>query len=146
MAFNDIYAISGSGMQAQTVRLNAVASNMANAGSVAGSEQEAYKALKPVFASLFSRMEAEPGQARGHVAGAKVHVTDVVQSQAPAERSYEPGHPMADDDGYIYYGNVNVVEEMADMMSASRSFQTSVDVISRASSMQQSLLRLGQQG
>lgn len=144
MAFNSIYEIAGSGMQAQTVRLNTVASNLANAGSASGTEEDAYKSMKPVFASLYSRLDPEPGQGRGQVAGASVTIQDIVESDNPVDRRYEPGNPLSNDEGYVFYSNVKVVEEMADMMSASRSFQTSVDVISRASSMQQNLLRLGQ--
>lgn len=144
MSFNSIYDIAGSGMQAQTLRLNTIASNLANANSASGTEEGAYKGLKPVFSSVFERLESQPGQRRGEVAGAAVKVDQVAQSEAPADRRFEPGNPLADDNGFVYYSNVNVVEEMADMMSASRSFQTSVDVISRANSMQQGLLRLGQ--
>lgn len=145
MAFNSIYDIAGSAMRAQTVRLNTIASNLANADSVAGSEQQAYRAIKPVFASVYQNMDLSDSLAAGDsFAGASVQVVDVVPTNRPVERRYEPGNPVADEQGYVYYGNVNAVAEMADMMSASRTFQTAVDVVSRTNSMQQSLLSLGQ--
>lgn len=143
MAFNTIYDIAGSAMRAQTVRLNTVASNMANANSASGTEEGAYRALKPVFSTIYQSLEttASSGQ---RMAGASVGIAGVTESDRAVEQRYEPGSPLADDNGYVYYSNVNVVEEMADMMSASRTFQTSVDVITRVNSMQQGLLRLGQ--
>lgn len=143
MAFNTIYDIAGSAMQAQTVRLNTVASNMANVNSASGTEEGAYRALKPVFMTIYQSLESTTDNGR-HLAGASVGIAGITESDRAVERRYEPGSPLADDNGYVYYSNVNVVEEMADMMSASRAFQTSVDVITRVNSMQQSLLRLGQ--
>lgn len=141
MSFNRIYDIAGSSMRAQTVRLDTIASNLANADSVAGSEQTAFRALKPVFTSIYQRV-----QESGHFAAAEVNIAGVVQSDRQVEKRMEPDNPLADDEGYVYYSNVNSVEEMADMMSASRGFETSVEVMNRISSMQQGLLRLGQQG
>lgn len=141
MSFNRIYDIAGSSMRAQTVRLDTIASNLANADSVAGSEQTAFRALKPVFTSIYQRV-----QENGHFAAAEVNIAGVVQSDRQVEKRMEPDNPLADDEGYVYYSNVNPVEEMADMMSASRGFETSVEVMNRISSMQQGLLRLGQQG
>jgi flagellar basal-body rod protein FlgC len=143
VSFNSIYEIAGSGMQAQTTRLNTIASNLANANSASGTEEGAYKALRPVFESVFERLESQPGQRRGEVGGASVRISDIAVSTNEADKRFEPGNPISDEEGFVYYSNVNVVEEMADMMSASRSFQTSVDVISRANSMQQGLLQLG---
>ncbi|AKJ30352.1 flagellar basal body rod protein FlgC [Caldimonas brevitalea] len=139
MTFRQITQIAGSAMTAQTVRLNTVASNLANAQSAAGTEAEAYRARKPVFASVF-----EGGSADGTVAGARVQVLDVVQSDEPVRRAHEPDHPLADADGTVYYPNVNPVAEMTDMMSASRAFETNVEVMGRVKQMQQSLLRLGE--
>lgn len=144
MAFQNIYDIAGSAMRAQTVRLNTVASNLANADSAAATEEGAFRSLKPVFASVFQRVGAGDGLSGQRMAGASVSVAGVVESNRAVERRYEPGSPLANEEGYVFYSNVNVVEEMADMMSASRTFQTSVDVISRVNSMQQGLLRLGQ--
>lgn len=137
MAFSSIYEIAGSAMTAQTIRLNTVASNMANADVVSGTAAGAYKAKRPVFASVM--MDISHG-----AQGTKVAVQDVVESNEPALQRYEPSHPEANQDGYVFYSTVNIVEEMADMMSASRNFETNVDVMSRARSMQQGILRLGQ--
>ncbi len=133
MGFKDISNIAGSAMTAQSVRLNTIASNLANANAVAGSEAEAYRARKPVFAAMVE------GQA-----GGGVQVLDVVQSSEPLRRVHEPDNPKADADGLVYYANVNEVAEMADMMSASRAFETNVEVLGRIKSMQQSLLKLGE--
>ena len=133
MGFKDISLIAGSAMAAQTVRLNTIASNLANANAVAGSENEAYRARKPVFAA----MVGEQGTAR-------VQVLDVVQSSEPLRRVHEPDNPAADDEGMVYYTNVNEVAEMADMMAASRAFETNVEVMGRIKSMQASLLKLGE--
>ncbi|AIR61179.1 flagellar basal body rod protein FlgC [Cedecea neteri] len=140
MAFNNIYRVSGSAMTAQTVRLNTIASNMANADAPSATENGVYKARRPVFASVYQNDELMGNRA---LTGARVQVMDVVETGSAVQR-YEPNHPMADDRGYVYYPDVNVVEEMADMMSASRSFETSVDVLNSVKSMQQSLLRLGE--
>jgi flagellar basal-body rod protein FlgC len=132
MGFKDISQIAGSAMAAQSVRLNTIASNLANADVSAGSEAEAYRARKPVFATLM-----------GGDAGGGVQVMDVVQSSEPLRRVHEPDNPKADADGMVYYTNVNSVAEMADMMSASRAFETNVEVLSRVKSMQASVLKLG---
>lgn len=140
MAFTDIYRVSGSAMTAQTVRLNTIASNMANAETAAASEDGVYKARRPVFAAVYGNDELMNNRA---LTGARVQVMDVVESGNAVQR-YEPHNPMANDNGYVFYPDVNVVEEMADMMSASRSFETNVDVLNSVKSMQQSLLRLGE--
>lgn len=139
MSFRSIAEIAGSAMAAQTVRLNTVASNLANAHTAAGAEAEAYRARKPVFATLF-----EGAEAGAQVAGARVQVLDVVESTEPLRRAYEPDNPLANEEGIVFYSNVNTVAEMTDMMSASRAFETSVEVLGRVRSMQQSLLRLGE--
>jgi flagellar basal-body rod protein FlgC len=133
MGFKDISQIAGSAMAAQTVRLNTIASNMANADVSAGSEAEAFRARKPVFATVMG------GEASGGV-----QVLDVVQSSDALRRVHEPDNPKADADGMVYYTNVNEVSEMADMMSASRAFETNVEVLSRIKSMQASVLKLGE--
>lgn len=140
MPFKNIAEIAGSAMTAQTTRLNTIASNLANAGTVAGSEAEAYRARKPVFAALYNReaFSDEP------VAGARVRVLDVVQSTEPVREAYEPDNPLANAEGNVYYSNVNSVAEMTDMMSAARAFETNVEVMNRVKSMQASLLRMGE--
>lgn len=133
MSFKDISLIAGSAMAAQTVRMNTIASNLANANAAATTEAEAYRARKPVFSA---RLDGD--------GGARVQVLDVVQSSEPLRRLHEPGNPLADADGMVYYANVNEVAEMADMMAASRAFETNVEVMGRIKSMQQSLIRMGE--
>lgn len=140
MSFNNIYRVSGSAMTAQTVRLNTIASNLANAESAAASESEVYKARHPVFAAVYQNDEL---MSRDRQAGARVQIMDVVETGNAVQR-YEPNHPLANEQGYVFYPDINVVEEMADMMSASRSFETNVEVLNSVKSMQQSLLRLGE--
>ena len=138
MSFTTIYDIGGSAMRAQVMRLDTVASNLANADTAASSEAEAYKAIKPVFSALYTQ------DFDNRSLSAEVQTLGVVQSDRTVESRYEPNSPLADADGYVFYSNVNPVAEMADMMSASRAFQTSVEVMGRVSAMQQSLLKLGQ--
>lgn len=125
-------------MTAQSLRLNTVASNLANAQTAAGSEADAYHARKPVFATLFV------GGYDQQVAGASVQVLDVVESTEPLRKVYEPGNPQASDEGMVFYPNVNSVAEMTDMMDAARAFETNVEVLGRTKAMQQSLLRMGE--
>ncbi|MDY0974287.1 flagellar basal body rod protein FlgC [Massilia sp. CFBP9012] len=133
MSFKDISQIAGSAMAAQTVRMNTIASNLANANAAATTEAEAYRARKPVFSAMLDGEGV-----------AKVQVLDVVQSSEPLRRMHEPDNPLADADGMVYYANVNEVAEMADMMAASRAFETNVEVMGRIKSMQQSLIRMGE--
>lgn len=138
MPFKHITQIAGSAMSAQSVRLNTIASNLANAKSAATDEATAYRARKPVFAAIYERDD------EGLVASARVQVLDVVESTEPVRKVHEPDNPMADTEGNVFYANVNAVAEMTDMMSASRAFETNVEVLGRVRSMQQSLLRLGE--
>jgi len=145
---NNLFDIAGQGMTAQSVRLNTVASNLANAQSAASSVNQVYRARHPLFAAAYQNAVDEQSgwgdmPAQGEE-GAGVQVLGIVESQAPLERRYEPGHPLADKDGYVLYPNVNVVEEMADMISASRSFQINVEMLQSAKTMAQRLLSLGQ--
>jgi len=139
MSFNRIYDIAGSAMRAQTVRLDTVASNLANVDAASGSEATAYRAIKPVFQTVYQNV-AEVGG----LGAATVDIAGVVQSNRAVEQRYDPDNPLADADGNVFYSNVNTVDEMADMMSASRGFETAVNVLNRIGSMQQGLLRLGQ--
>lgn len=149
---NNIFDIAGSGMTAQSVRMNTVASNLANAQSASSSVNQVYRARHPVFAAVHANAMADfngeidpwasaPTQGEE---GEGVQVLGITESQAPLEHRYEPGHPLADKDGYVYYPNVNVVDEMADMISASRSFQVNVELLQSAKAMSQRLLSLGQ--
>jgi flagellar basal-body rod protein FlgC len=132
-----IFDVAGSGMSAQTVRLNTVASNMANAEVVSGSPETAYHARQPVFAAIMDAMS-------GDNTSVPVKVSGVVESQAPINREYSPQHPQADADGYVYLSNVNMIEEMANMISASRSYQSNVEVANTSKQLLLETLRLGQ--
>lgn len=133
-----IFDIAGSGMNAQSLRLNLVASNISNANSVSSSLEQTYKSRQPVFAAeLVNQLDQ-------YNAPSKVQVLGVIESQAPPVMEYEPNHPMADAEGYIYKPNVNTVEEMANMMSASRSYQNNVEVLDTAKQMILQTLRMGQ--
>jgi flagellar basal-body rod protein FlgC len=139
MSFKQISQIAGSAMTAQTTRLNTIASNLANAQSAAGTEDGAYRARKPVFAAL-----PVSGAGSDQLAGSRVQVLDVVESAEPLRRVYEPDNPLANEAGEVFYPNVNPVAEMTDMMSASRAFETNVEVLGRIKGMQSALLRLGE--
>jgi flagellar basal-body rod protein FlgC len=132
-----IFDIAGSGMNAQSLRLNLVASNISNANSVSSSLNDVYKSRQPVFAAELKNILDQQD------AAGKVNVLGVVESQAPAIMEYAPNHPMADKEGYIYKPNVNTVEEMANMMSASRSYQDNVEVLNTAKQMILQTLRMG---
>jgi flagellar basal-body rod protein FlgC len=134
-------------MSAQTTRLNTVASNIANAETVSSSIDQTYRARHPVFATMLQGQQAGDGGSLFQdqdTAGQGVQVTGVVEDQSSLEARYEPNHPAANKDGYVYYPNVNVVEEMADMISASRSFQTNAELMNTAKTMMQKVLTLGQ--
>jgi flagellar basal-body rod protein FlgC len=140
MSFKSIAQIAGSAMSAQTVRLNTIASNLANANTASSTEANTFRARKPVFASTQGMSNAGEGQ----FAGAGVQVLDVVQSTEPLRSAFEPDHPLANAEGMVFYPNINSVAEMTDMMSASRAFETNVEVLQRVKGMQQSLLKLGE--
>lgn len=147
MSLSSVFNIAGSGMSAQNTRLNTVASNIANAETVSSSMDKTYRARHPVFATVFQGQESggsaslfkDQGQA-----GTGVQVSGIVEDASNLEARYEPNHPSADKNGYVYYPNVNVVNEMADMISASRSFQTNAEIMNTAKTMMQKVLTLGQ--
>lgn len=148
MSLSNIFTISGSAMSAQTIRLNTIASNMANVDSVASSADQTYRARKPVFSQMMNSEMTKNGWGGVSTddtgAGVGVKVDGIVESDAPLKARYEPDNPMANEQGYVYYPNVNPIEEMADMMSASRSFQTNVEIMNSAKGMMQKMLTLGQ--
>lgn len=139
MSLFNVFDITGSGMSAQSTRLNTTASNIANADSVSSSADQTYRARHPVFAAAMQ--EAAAGQ---ESAAAGVQVLGIVESDKPLNVEYSPNHPMADKDGYIYKPNVNVIEEMTNMISASRSYQTNVQLAESAKNMLNKTLMLGQ--
>jgi len=134
MSVFNVFTIAGSAMEAQSARLNAVASNLANADSVIGSDGQPYRAKQVVFA-------ATPV---GNEGGQGVRVTQVVQSAAPLRMNYEPNSPYANDQGYVAMPNVNVVEEMVNMISASRSYQSNAEMMNTAKSLLLKTLAIGQ--
>jgi flagellar basal-body rod protein FlgC len=137
-----IFDIVGSGLSAQSVRLNTVASNLANADSVSGDPNTVYKARHPVFQAV----QAAVGQnatATDRASGATVRVRGIVQSNALPTERYDPGNPLADEHGNIYAPNVNVIEEMTDMISASRAYQDNVEVLSTSKDLMLATLKLG---
>ena len=146
MSLMNVFDIAGSGMSAQSVRLNTTSSNIANADSVTSNTDETYRARHPVFsAHLQNALDGKPFDFSANQlnAGGGVDVLGIVESDAPLQLRYEPNHPQADENGYVSYPNVNIVEEMANMISASRSFQTNVDVMNSAKQMMQHALSLG---
>lgn len=146
MSLGSIFDIAGSGMNAQSIRLNATASNIANAESASSSSGEVYRGRHPVFTATYRDMLGNPSSSSvgANDASVGVGVAGIVESDAPLQMRHEPNHPLADEEGYVYYPNVNVVEEMADMLSASRSFQVNVEVMNSAKQMIQRVLSLGQ--
>jgi len=139
MSMLNIFRVSGSAVSAQSQRLNVVASNLANADTVAGPDGQAYKARQVVFQTL--PLNA-PGEAAGSAAG--VQVTQVAEDQSAGRRVLDPKHPQADADGYVTYSNVNAVEEMVNMISASRSYQNNIEVMNTAKSLLLKTLQMGQ--
>ncbi|QEQ95774.1 flagellar basal body rod protein FlgC [Neptunomonas concharum] len=144
MSLANVFHIAGSAMSAQTIRLNTTASNLANAESISSSVDETYRARKPVFELKAPTLEQITDVDAGLVPGQGVNVAGIVESDAPLRTEYNPSHPMADDRGYVHYPNVNVVEEMADMITASRSFQINAEIMNTAKQMAQRVLTLGQ--
>lgn len=145
MSLMNVFDISGSAMSAQTIRLNTTASNMANADNAAGSAEQTYRARYPVFSSIQEdAMRSRNFSGAGEKSQPGVRVMGIVESDAPLEARYEPEHPLADAEGYVFYPNVNVVEEMSNMISSSRSFQINVDVMNAAKTMMQRVLSMGQ--
>lgn len=139
MSLTSIFEIAGSGMSAQTTRLNTVASNLANAQTSASNVDDLYRGRHPVFKTILD--DAREGVFAG-VGG--VRVAGIIESQAPPTMRYQPGHPDANEDDYVMYPNVNVIEQMTDMMSTSRSFQLNVEVMNTTKTMLQRVLSLGQ--
>ena len=131
----DVFKIAGSALHAQSARLNTTASNLANADSVAGADGQPYRAKQVVF---MARPVAGP-------ASVGVDVTGVVESAAPPRLLYDPASPAADAKGYVTMSNVNVVEEMVNMISASRAYQNNAEVMSTARTLVQRTLQIGQQ-
>lgn len=137
MSMLKIFDISGSAVSAQSQRLNAVASNLANVDTVAGPDGKPYKAREVVFQTALMG-------AQGDLASAGVKVADVTEDQTPGRKVLDPSNPQADADGYVTYSNVNAVDEMVNMISASRSYQDDIEVMNTAKSLLLKTLQMGQ--
>jgi flagellar basal-body rod protein FlgC len=135
MALFDVFDLAGSGMRAQSLRLNVTASNLANADNVATRPEDAYRARHPVFSSYMGEAGAE---------STGVRVLGIVESAIQPLKRYEPAHPLADEEGYVFATNVNPIEEMVNMLSASRSYQSNVEVLNTTKDLLLGTLRLGQ--
>lgn len=135
MSLFRIFDISGSALHAQGVRMNTTASNMANMDSISSSINQTYRARQPVFA-------AQLDEAEDSVAG--VSVLGIVESDKPLQQEYRPDHPLANADGFVNLPNVNPVEEMANMISASRAYQANVEVLNTSKQMMMRTLALGE--
>lgn len=125
MAMDNIFGIAGSALNAQLTRMNATASNLANAGTVAGNEQEAFRAKRPVFKALVDEQMVQSGQP--YLGG--VRIAQMVDDKAPTVRVHDPRNPLADKEGYVFKSNVSEVTEMVEMMAAARSYQNNVEMV-----------------
>ncbi len=134
MTLFNLFEIAGSAVSAQSKRLNVVASNLANADSLAGPDGQPYKARQIGFEAQYLP--------DSEVAG--VRVSGVTETQAPGRRVHEPGHPMADAEGYVTHSNVSVVDEMVNMISASRAYQNNIEVMNTARQLLAKTLQMGQ--
>ena len=138
MSMMNIFNVSGSAASAQSQRLNVVASNLANADTVAGPNGTAYKARQVTFQTEMMGANTNDPTAAG------VKVSTISEDQTPGRRVHDPSHPSADADGYVTYSNVNPVEEMVNMISASRSYQNNIEVMNTAKSLLLKTLQMGQ--
>lgn len=138
MSLFTAFDVAGSGMSAQTVRLNSIASNLSNAQTVASSEKDVYKAKSPIFAAVHQQ---EFGKLNQQATG--VQVLGIHENNQGALKRYEPNHPMADKDGYIFTPNINPVSEMTDMLSASKSYEMNVQMLQTLRTLAQKTLQVG---
>ena len=134
MSMLNIFNVAGSAVSAQSQRLNAVATNLANADTVAGPDGQSFKARQVMFQTV----------KMGEMGAAGVKVSQITEDQSPGRRVHDPKHPQADGEGYVTYSNVNAVEEMVNMISASRSYQNNVEVMNTAKSLLLKTLQMGQ--
>ena len=136
MKIKNIFDIAGRAMAAQMVRLNTISSNLANAGATTGDPETVYKPLKPEFKTQYSENVKKNGIST-------VNVSKVVELQKEPFKIFEPNHPLADGDGYIYKAPINVEEEMVDMMDASRQYQNNVEVVTTLKALTLKTINLG---
>ena len=131
-----LFEIAGSGMSAESTRLNAVASNLANANTVAGRPEDVYRARAVIFEEVRNQLTRDEGSA--------VRVSQVVQSDKAPLTRYEPGNPLANAEGYVFVPDISAVEQMVDMISASRAYKNNVEVMNTTRDLMLATLRLGQ--
>ncbi len=136
MSLFKVFDVAGSALNAQQVRMNVTASNLANAGSVSGNPDDVYRAKQLIFETFKDSMDMQSGTAGVRIAG-------ITESEAPLSMRYEPSHPDADAEGNVYVSNVNTVEEMVNMISASRSYQNNIEIINTTKDLLQQTLSLG---
>jgi flagellar basal-body rod protein FlgC len=140
MSLFNVFNVAGSALNAETIRLNTTASNLANAESVNGDVTKVYRARHPVFQAMMNDADSgfdDQGEAKG------VRVMGIVESTAPPLKTYQPDSPVADKDGYVYAANVNSIEEMTNMISANRSFATNVEAINTARDLLLKVISMG---
>ncbi len=136
MSLYNVFNVAGSSMSAQSVRLNTVASNLANADVVSTKAEDAYRSRQPVFSAVMESLNSNQNSIPVRVAG-------VIESQAPALQEFQPDHPMANEEGYVFKSNVNTIEEMTNMMAASRSYQNNVEVFNTSKQLLLKTLSMG---
>ncbi len=137
MSMFKVFDTAASGMSAQSMRLNLVSSNLANVDSISSSIGGTYRARHPVFAAILNQQNPDDPSVG-------VQVKGIVESQAPLNMEFAPNNPMANEEGYIFRPNVNVVEEMANMISASRTYQSNVEVVNATKQLMSATLRMGE--
>lgn len=146
MGISNTFSITGTALNAQSIHIDIIAKNMANSQVVSGSEADAYRAQRPVFASI---LDSRLGSSRSFGSGfgssniRGVKIDSYAESETAIEKQRMPGNPIADADGYIYLSNVNMVEEMAFMMQASRSYQSNIEVLNTSKQLMLRTLSLG---
>jgi flagellar basal-body rod protein FlgC len=144
MSLFNVFNVAGSALNAETIRLNTTASNLANAESVNGDVTKVYRARHPVFQAMMNNADDDfDGNGNGDGAAKGVRVLGVVESTAPPLKTYQPDSPLADKDGYVYASNVNSIEEMTNMISANRSFATNVEAINTVRDLLLKVISMG---
>lgn len=137
MSLFGVFDISGSALSAQSIRLNVTSSNLANAETVSSNTETTYRARHPIFAAAMNAFSDKPESVG-------VKIKGIVESQSELRMRYQPEHPLANEDGYIFLPNVNAIEEMANMISASRSYEYNVEAMNTSKQLLLATLRLGQ--
>jgi flagellar basal-body rod protein FlgC len=131
-----IFDVAGRSMSAQLVRLNTIASNLANAGNISGSEDDAYRAMKPIFKTTYAANVKDSGISTTEVAG-------ITTSDRRPERTYMPNHPLADNDGFVYAAAVSVEEEFVEMLEAKRQYSNNVEVVTTLRALMMRTINMG---